>query len=188
MNRREILRYTALVTGAAVAGPLVSSLLSGCRPETTAGAPEGALSFFSPEEFERVRELADLILPKTDSPSASDVGVHTMIDQMLGKVYPEKDREAYKTGFSALTAYLDSAGFSKLDPGQKLELLKNLELSREEAMKTTRKAFVDLKQQTVAYYLSTEAVGTQFLNYLPVPGKYESCISLEEAGGKAWAL
>ena len=49
-------------------------------------------------------------------------------------------------------------------------------------------AYLNFKQQTVAYYLSTEEVATKFLTYLPVPGKYEACITVEEAGGKAWAL
>ncbi len=188
MKRRDILKYTALATGAAVAAPLVSSLLAGCRPEAAADASDSALQFFSREEFSLVKELADLILPKTDSPSASDVGVHNMIDHMVGKVYPEKDREAYKNGFAALAGYLNTSGFSKLAPDKKLNLLKELELSRADELKDTRQAFLDFKQQTVAYYLSSEEIGAKFLTYLPVPGKYEPCISLEEAGGKAWAL
>ncbi len=40
----------------------------------------------------------------------------------------------------------------------------------------------------IILYLSTEEIGLNFLNYLPIPGPYESCISLEEVNGKAWAL
>ncbi|HMQ61731.1 MAG TPA: gluconate 2-dehydrogenase subunit 3 family protein [Flavilitoribacter sp.] len=188
MNRREILRYTALATGAAVAGPLVSSLLTGCRTDTAAGAETGTLEFFKPEEFDLVRELADLILPKTDSPSASEAGVHHMIDHMVGSVYVEADQAAYRSGFTALAGYLDQSGFRDLPADKKTELLKTLDLFNNEALSGVRQAFLDFKQQVIAYYLTSEAVGTHFLTYLPVPGSYEPCITVEQAGGKAWAL
>ena len=188
MNRREILRYTALATGAAVAGPLVSSLLTGCRTDTAAGTETGALAFFDPGEFDLVKTLADLILPKTDSPSASEVGVDLMIDHMVGSVYVEADQAAYRSGFTALAGYLDQAGFKDLSGEQKTELLKALDLSSDEALSGVKQAFLDFKQQVIAYYLTSEEVGTHFLTYLPVPGPYEPCITVEQAGGKAWAI
>jgi len=174
------------MTGAAVGAPLLSSLLVGCNSEITENNIGGQLQFFSPEEFALVKDLVDLILPKTDSPSASDAGVHHMIDTMVGTVYPESYKAAYKKGFTALTNALNEASggknFRQLEPDQQLELLKQLDGSND-----SRKAFLDLKQQTVAYYLSTEEIATNYLNYLPIPGAYNACITLEETGGKAWA-
>ena len=75
MERRQLLRYTAYFTGAAVGAPLMSTLLSGCKTDTMAEAVD-QLSFFSGEEFSLVKKVIDTIIPKTDSPSATDVGVH----------------------------------------------------------------------------------------------------------------
>lgn len=188
MNRREIIRYTALVSGAALSAPLLSSLLVGCRLDPVADASSRSLQFFNEEEFQLISELADILLPKSDSPSATEVGVHYMIDHMLGAVYTSENQEIYKAGFLALGQYLKETRFSKMNAEEKVALLKSLDGSSEENLKTPRKAFWDFKQQTIAYYLATEEIGTQFLNYLPVPGTYESCISLEEAGNKAWTL
>ena len=132
--------------------------------------------------------MVDVILPATDSPSASEVGVHRTIDHMVGVVYAEPARQDFVKGFSALTEFLRKAGFEKQDGNGKLEMLKALQATTNGDQESLRKAFLDLRQQTIAYYLSTEEIGTKFLNYLPVPGAYEACISLEEAGGKAWAL
>lgn len=181
MKRREVLRYTAYATGAAISAPLLSSILSGC---TEIDDSLDGQQFFGKRDFEFVKNLADTILPKTDSPSASEVGVHTTIDAMVGTVYNKKDRAAYKKGFSSLVAHLGN--FPDLDAKEKLELLQNLEEGN--ASDDVRKAYTDFKQQTIAYYLSTEKIGKNYLNYLPVPGDYESCISLDEVGGKAWAL
>ncbi len=189
MNRRDILKYTALATGAAVGAPLMSTLLSGCKadpPESEGGGQE-MLAAFNPAEFALVTQMADLILPKTDSPSATEVGVHYMIDRMVGLVYTEDDRKAYKTRFAAMSKHLENAEFAKADAEKQLAILQELDTKTGSAGKEAQQAFLDFKQQTIAYYLNTEEVGTKFLNYLPVPGQYEPCISLEEVGGKLWA-
>ena len=193
MKRREILKYTAYLTGAAISAPLVSVILSGCKTDATADiAVDSGLHFFNQEEFKLVKTVVDLILPKTDSPSASEVGVHNMIDHMVGLVYPKESQSSFKSGFTSFAKYLNEAGSGKgilkLEAGEQLNVLQQLTQSTGENEKIARETFLDLKQQTVAYYLTTEEIGTKYLNYLPVPGKYESCISLEEVGGKAWAL
>jgi len=181
MKRREIIKYAALATGAALSAPLVLSILSGCKMDSS--SPTGQLHFFKPKEFSLIETIVDVILPKTDSPSATDVGVHRMIDSMVGTVYKAEDKENYRKGFDALFQYLNNAKFQDADAAGQLSVLKEVDKSDEH-----QKAFRDLKQQTIAYYLTTEEVGTKFLTYLPVPGKYQPCISLEEAGGKKYAL
>ncbi len=189
MKRREILKYTTLATGAAIGAPLLGSILSGCTVDDVENSVDHQLKFFSNKEFEKVKDLIDTILPKTESPSASEVGVHKMIDAMVGMVYQKEDQEAYKKGFSSLMNYLEEAGNNgllKMDADQKLSLLQKLE--KESENENVRNAYLHLKQQTIAYYLSTEEVAKNYLNYLPFPGDYESCIPLADVGGKAWAL
>ena len=73
MKRRDLLKYTALATGAAVSAPLASVLLSGCKPDIVANDLDYELKFFDEEQLALVRQLVDVILPKTASPSASEV-------------------------------------------------------------------------------------------------------------------
>jgi len=179
MDRREILRYTAYMTGAAVSAPLAASLLSGCKTDTTEVA-SAALKFFSKGDMNIVKQVIDIIIPRTDSPSATDVGVHQMIDHMVGSVYTEEDSNAYKESISSLLTHLSESD----DMKAAISAIDNPSGS-ENAFSS---AYGQLKQQAVAYYLSSEEIGTKFLNYLPVPGEYQGCISLEEAGGKKWAI
>ena len=184
MNRRAILKYTTLITGVAVGAPLAGSLLLSCEPELAQKVTENELAFFNEQEFNLIKVIVDVILPKTDSPSASEVNVHHLIDHMLGRVYSNEDQKVYKQGFSGLMSYLEHKEFLAAGPSSQLEVLQKMEGAPESA----RKALLNLKQQTIAYYLTTETVGTKFLNYLPVPGVYEPCINVEEAEGKAWAI
>ena len=55
MKRRDLLRYTALATGAAVSAPLASILLSGCKPDVVANDSDYQLKFFAQEKFTLVR-------------------------------------------------------------------------------------------------------------------------------------
>jgi len=203
MKRREILKYTAYMTGAAVSLPLMSTLLTGCKTDDIAKAKDFKLSFFNKEEFNFVEKMVDIILPATDSPSASAVGVHKMIDTMVGTTYKKEDVDMYRKKFNALKKYLNAISdenafdyglektiqgknFLEFNQDEKIKVLKSLDASKEN--NEARDAYLNLKQQTISYYLSSEEIGTNFLNYLPVPGEYKGCIELSEVGGKAWAL
>ena len=185
MNRRDVLRITALATGGAICTPLASSILSGCTVPPP-DLPEGELFFFTPEEYVLMKSYVDTLLPKTDSPSASELDIHGTIDKMVGTVYFPQDRENYRTDFDTLLKVLNQKGkFKDLEEKDRIKTILKLE---GETDSPAANAHRHIKQQTVAYYLSTEEIGKNYLNYLPVPGEYQGCISLEEAGGKAWAL
>lgn len=190
MKRREILKYTAYMTGAAVGLPLMSTILTGCKTDQVSTTEAFKLNFFSSEEFNFLKNMVDTILPKTDSPAASEVGVHKMIDSMVGTTYQEDAIKKYRENFDAFTSYLktqaDDKSFGSLSQERKIEILKALDASNENQL--ARAGYLDLKQQTIAYYLNTEEIGTNFLNYLPVPGEYIGCIDLADVGGKAWAI
>ena len=189
MKRREILKYTAYITGAAVTLPLASTLLSGCKTDAAGKVKNYSPGFFTKEEFSELKSFVDVILPKTDSPSASEVGVHKMIDSMT-KTFDKEGLDNFRKVFDAFSSYLKTKSgeqsFSHLPEGEKLEIFKTLQSSKEDEL--ARKGFLELKQQTVAYYLNTEEIATNFLNYDPVPGDYIGCIPLSEVNGKKWAL
>ncbi len=197
MKRRKILKYTALMTGSAVGAPLIATILSGCKSGTDTVVDLYEPTFFNEIEFSLIKNLVDVILPKTDSPSASEVGVHRTIDTMVGTVYKAEDKADYKKEITAFFEHLaptlkdqdqDFSAFLKLGTDEKLAALQTLSTTEDENLADAKNAFMNLRQQTVAYYLSTEEIGTKFLNYLPVPGEYEACITLESVGGKAWAI
>lgn len=188
MKRREIVKYTALATGAALSAPLISSILSGCNTEVASQTDGFKPVFFKSEDFERVTDLVDVILPRTDSPSATEVGVHRMIDHMVGKAYKVDAQSNYRKGYNALASYLKSNRYDDKDGNEKQGILSGLLRSNSAADAEAKEGLNNLRNQTIAYYLTTEEVGTKFLNYLPVPGTWEPCVSVADLGGKAWAI
>lgn len=206
MNRREILRYAALATGAAISAPLASAFLTGCASDAEAVATKVAYTptFFNADQYEYITKFVDTVIPRTDTPSASDVGVPEMIDRIVGSVYSEEAAAEAKAGVNQLMAKMDAdnaanQGFRNLNEEAMLIYLQDQDLHYknpetewetmgEEEM-TLRETYFALKQAAIAYYFGSEEVATNQLAYLPVPGEYVPCGDLEElTGGVAWAI
>ena len=189
MNRREILKYTAMLTGTAICAPLTGLMLSGCSKQLkeipTSSSP---LAFFKQQDFNLITQIMDVILPKTDSPSASEVKVNYILDNMFSQVYKSDYQQKFMSNFKQLTSYLESKNFDSLDTKEQEKVLLSLEALNENQRNDAYWAYIDLKQQTVAFYLHTEDVAENYLNYLPIPGEYKPCVSLQNLGGKAWAI
>ncbi len=187
MNRRDILRYASLVTGATVSAPLASAILSGCSPSGTETA-DYKPQFFLPKEMQFLRTLVDTILPETDSPSASAVGVHQTIDSMATTVYFPDQQDTFREKFREMAYNLNfGRAFAERSESEREEALQKLESSTENNRQAAREGLMEIKQQTVSYYLATGDIAKKFLNYLPVPGTYDACIPLADVDGKAWA-
>jgi len=84
MERRELIKLVTFATGAVLAVPLSSSLLTACKKVARVEDSSYTTHFFNEEDFSLAQNLLNFILPKTDSPSAVEVGVHQIMDTMVG--------------------------------------------------------------------------------------------------------
>lgn len=193
MNRRDILKTAAWLSGAAIAAPLASAVLTGCTEpppdaRTNAKTLSGQHHFFSAEGFAQVTLVADTLLPATDSPSASAVGVPETLDSMLGLVLNTDYVDSFRPLWTDLEALLERQGFAGLNAREREALLSDLETAQEAQLASAREALVMLKQQVVIFYLTSETVAEEYLNYLPIPGQYQPCISVDDVDNTAWAI
>jgi len=192
IDRREALRKTALLMGAAVSASAIAGILNGCKatPDLTYKPV-----FFSEDQARLVSELAEIILPKTDTPGAKEVGVPNFIDRMLAQCYEKEDQEFFIAGLTsfdeeAKKSFGDSFIYCK--PEDQITLTKSsLEAAIQEKNENSaakRPFILSAKELTMLGYFSSEPGATQVLQYEAVPGKYNGCIPLNEAGnGKTWA-
>lgn len=197
MNRRELLQQVAWLMGGAVSAPAILGVLNGCTAKPEAGWKPLVLSG---PQAELVGVVADLFIPRTDTPGASDVGVPAFIDTMLKDVYTQEDRDRYLSGLQAFDAAAQSEHgkpFLKLDDTQRLALLRKFhdqEVAAERALDPTprspRRPFVLMtKELTLLGFFTSQVGATKVLQYEAVPGKYQPCIPISQAGnGKNWAV
>ena len=147
-----------------------------------------------------VSGVADVMIPRTDTPGALDVGVPDFIDSMLQAVYSPTDRNRYLTGLAAFdTAATSQHGqtFVALELTQRVALVRKFhevalaDERRQHGQHTLpqRPFILMTKKLTLLGFFTSQVGATQVLQYVAVPGSYHGCIPLQQAGnGKTWAL
>jgi len=192
MDRREALRRTAWIMGGAVSAPAIMGILKGCAAKPTI---DWTPVFLSADQGTLISQVAEIIIPKTDTPGAKDVGVPGFIDQILKECYKKEDQDKF---LADLKAFDDEAKKEYGDPFIELDAEKQAAFVKkvhDAAVKTdesgtpaTRAFILTLKELTMLGYFTSEPGATQVLQYNPVPGAYKGCIPVSEAGnGKTWA-
>ncbi len=190
MNRREAIQRAGLVLGYAVSAPVLMGVLKGCK-----AAPELTYKpvFFTEGQARIVSEVAEIIIPKTDTPGAKDVGVPGFIDSILKECYKKEDQDRFMAGLQsfdeeAKKAYGDS--FVDLDQVKQVEHVKKVHdaaLDANKAKNAKERPFIlMMKELTLVGFFTSEPGATQVLHYDPVPGAYHGCLPLAEVG-KTWA-
>lgn len=210
MDRRKALKNMGWAMGYTVATPTVLSLLNSCKQES---AVSWTPRFFSPGEGNVLIQIVDLLLPKTDSPSASEVNVHIFIDRYLDEVMPVEQQGFTrmlmgKFAGSALKGSgkenLEDLDANDIEPilAKALQVLDpekdkaNAEAlgSYMQAAATGEAAELDddvansnfaktLREFSIWAYKNTEYVGEKVLPYASVPGENIPCGDLNELTG-----
>ena len=150
MQRRELLRVLgastalALIPGEAFAA--WTRVASGIRPAN--GLTEAQLA--------RVAAIADTILPRTDTPSASDVGVPDFVNVIVSENYRDADRDVFVAALEqidpAAIATIESATDRRAEPARTYWRLKGL---------------------VIHGYFTSERVMKDVLHYQVMPGKFD---------------
>lgn len=204
MNRRNALKGLGLSIGYTIATPTILSMLQSCKTEADLWVP----SFFTMDEGIVIKNLIDLILPKTqNTPGALEVNVPEFLDLYISKTYNDIKQKKYKKGIAAIMKALPipENGVNDLKTENYDALLaKYFKISKEQqniyrAYNDEKdeknedavifKALDDLRNSSIWAFKTSEQIGKNVLAYDPVPGSQKGCISVEEAtGGKAWSL
>ncbi|MBK9044547.1 MAG: gluconate 2-dehydrogenase subunit 3 family protein [Saprospiraceae bacterium] len=191
MDRREALKAVSLILGYSLTGTSALVLLNGCKAESNT---DWAPNFFSEAEIKLIAEIAEIILPKTDTPGAKDAMCERYVDEAVFLFYKKEDQQKFKKDLTVFDDYAKnkfSKAFMALNQNEKekiLEIVVKSMLKNEKDQKNKSHIFNKLKELTISGYCTSE-VGTKggLLEYRPVPGPYQGCIDYISVG-KTWAL
>ena len=200
MKRRDALGRVALIMGGALSAPTMLAFLEGCKSATDTSST-GMTFPFSGERRNLVSEIAEIIIPKTDTPGAKDAKVGEFIEKMMKDCYAAKDQDSFDKGLKEL----EKKDFIKATPEEQTKILTEMQASAkeettkagEEKKKYTEagKEYTDapvpffrlMKELTLLGYFTSEPGATLALDYVPVPGRYDGCIDLKP-GQKSYAM
>jgi len=171
MQRRQALKTFVTALGGIAVLP---SWASGWRPEDI---PRSGL--LSADQQVQLADLAEAIIPETDTPGARTLKVHTFVERMVNDCYETAVKESLRDGLAGLEKQAQSkygSAFAALDRTQKTQLMTSLEKNGTEA----EKQFLRLvKGLTIQGYMNSEYVMTNLTHYELVPGRYHGCVDLK---------
>lgn len=191
MNRREALNQVAWLMGGMLTAPTLAAFAEEKAPSSLAAATMPAFSLSSVQR-QIVAEVAEHIIPKTNTAGAKEAGVPAFIELMLNDCYKAPEHESFLEGVSEL----EQAGFLKQSAQQQVATLKALEIKTKELMKAYNVQSVKvgdnvdattmnkkakgvpfwrlMKELTLlGYFTSKEGIEQNF-EYRPIPGKFEA--------------
>jgi hypothetical protein len=183
MDRREALKNTLLAMGYTIAVPSLVSIFNSCSGNNSITWKP---LFLSGEQATVVAELAETILPKTQTPGAKDLSIDRFIDKMLHQVFSPADQKLFVAGlagFEKQSKDLNGKSFVDSSPEERKKLLTKLE---QETEKTPPSVWgINLKKDAgplpfyrqakslvLLGYFTSQEIGKKVLVYDPVPGPF----------------
>ena len=205
MDRRELLKMIAMVTGTAVIGG--EFFLTGCTSETKTEAA------FSAADISLLDEVGETILPATSSPGAKAAQVGEFMKLCVTDCYRQAEQDVFKKGIVEIddaAKKMHGKSFMDCTPEQRTSVLLKLEdesklqnKELEEKEKSSRESaknnnqedkfvpaprhyYTMMKQLTLLGFFTSKAGVTEALRHVAVPGRYDGALPYKK-GDKAFS-
>lgn len=185
-GRRAALLQLSSMLGLAALGIDAEALAAAATKPSAARAPE----LLTPEELRLTGVLAELVIPRTDTPGALDVGAHRTIDHLLKACALPPAQAAFRAGLARIDAVSqgqEGKRFAALTPARQDALLRALDAGGAPFSADDGRFFRQLKGYVAFAYYTSEAGASQELAYLPVPGGFKGDIKVT-ASTHTWAI
>ena len=183
MLRREALKKVALLLGGISIAPelLAKALANG----------SATLAKFPADRMALLAEMADTILPDTDTPGAKAAKVHEFIAVVVQDCFPPEAREDFWKQLEATEEHCKTSqgtGFLQCSPAQRNAFFTELQTAAKresENRPDSQPFFHTLKGLTLGGYFSSEIGATQALAFDPIPGGWIPDMIID-SNTKAW--
>jgi Gluconate 2-dehydrogenase subunit 3 len=185
MQRREALRILGTGTALQFAPRSLLMALAGARMQLSNQATQHTLN---PHQSETVKAMTEMILPRTETPGAGDVGASEFIDLILTEWCDDRSRSVFLDGLADVdlrSNTLFGKPFTGCPPIQQSQIL--IALGEKMVEETTGsqlpfagdgpddKFYPMLRRLTLTAYYTSEAGATQELHYEIIPDRHAEC-------------
>jgi glucoside 3-dehydrogenase (cytochrome c) hitch-hiker subunit len=180
VERRDLVR----ALGAAAAFTLMPRTAQAAW-ERVAAAPNAPRRALRPDQSALVAAVADAIIPRTDTPGATDVGVPAFIDVIVAEYYGEDERAAFLAGLDAIDSRAKATGgasFVDMMPEARTVLMDSLDVPPDRQAPEAR-GWARLKELTVHGYFTSERVQKDVLKTVIMPGRFDGNAPMKRATG-----
>lgn len=185
MNRREFLQCAAILISGATASQLGFSLsleqkgfLANARNYNTT-----PVDYFTPAQRNIVAAMAEIVIPRTDTPGAIDAGVPLYIELMVAHWLNDGERVIFNQGLQDIELRIPQQygkPFDQLSQADQLEIMEELEDAASDSewyeFGNVMREFISdapficqFKELTVWGFFTSQEGASQVLRYNPMP-------------------
>jgi len=211
MDRRSALKNISIGIGITVSSGSLMALISGCKSDSSATETLGA-DLLNDQQAGFLEEIMDIMLPKTDTPGAKELGLIKYVKAILNQLYEVKDQKAFGKGLALFQGAVKekfsldnglSANRTQIsevlddwigtkNESRKEEIEKIMDKSEDEVKDSDKPYYTyqflsNLRYLAITAYFGSEEIGENHLTYDPIPGEYNGCIPVSEVGNN-WSL
>ena len=165
MERRDLLRTLASATALTILPHKTLEAWS----RVASGVSTGAAGL-TDAQMALVRAIADTIIPRTDTPSATDVGVHRFVDVIYAEYMTDEERAVAVAGLAAIderAMRTSNVVFADLLGDAKGTVIESLETGPRNA--DPARTYWQLKGLIVRGYFTSEPVMKDVLKHVVMP-------------------
>jgi len=190
VDRREFLEsiagISALLPGLSLQQAFADALHARAQAAT-------ALRTLSAAQDAALSCIAEILLPRTETVGAAEVGVNRFIDLLLTESMLERDRDRFLAGLAAIDARSRSVHGAPVASARKQDqeaLIRSLDqalparsptraeqAALDQQPVTAERGYELLKRLVIFAYFTSEPVAKDLINAPIIPGRYDGCVS-----------
>ena len=128
-------------------------------------------------------ELAEIIIPKTDTPGAKDISAHLFALKMVDDCFTKENQEKFMHGmkdFETFASEKSGKPFADSSVQQKEAIVAELD-SHKAAGDGISFFYQSIKKLTTQAYSTSQYYLTNIRGYKMIPGKFQGCVPLKAA-------
>ena len=161
---------------------------SAAAPGTSEAAAARAASLLTPPRARAIEALAEVIVPATDTPGASEAGVSEFVAALVDGWLDDDDRDRFLAGLDTVDPACRErfgSAFAECAPGEQAAFVRGLDqevtrLREDPAADESQHFFHDVKRFALTAYFTSEA-GLAALGYRTTFRTFEGCAPLTPA-------
>ena len=136
-----------------------------------------------PADESMLAELAETILPKTDSPGAKDLAAHLFALKMVDDCFTPANQQKYIQGmknFESQVMKNTGKSFAENSIADRQKIVAELD-QQKTATDDLSFFYQSTKRLTIQAYTTGEYYMTKIRGYKMIPGKFQGCVPLKSA-------
>lgn len=174
MNRRTVIKnFLVFSAGAA--------LIPSCLHEESKASILLKNIKVSSDQEKMLAELAETIIPKTNTPGAKDISSHLFVLMMVDDCYATEDQQKFIKGMEQFDAFAkknSGESFLQATTAQKNALLKKIE-TKKDVPEEVAAFYAMTRRLTIQSFTSSKYFLTNIQVYKLIPGRFQGCVPVK---------